>query len=113
MNIPLPYWYGVVGGVLALFLAISLLATIAFENQPNLLPYILKRIGRAGKVFHWIGTVLGISGAVLVAFKYPLAGYVAWIPSNLCMLTWAALRKDVKTCIFFGRVRDPDDRRDR
>lgn len=33
-----------------------------------------------------IGVILGITGAILVAFNLSLYGMIVWVPGNLCLL---------------------------
>jgi nicotinamide riboside transporter PnuC len=43
------------------------------------------------EICSWLGTVLGLTGAYLVAKKKPVHGQIVWIPANVFWITYAIL----------------------
>ena len=49
----------------------------------------------------WAASTLGVTGALLVAFQKPVAGFAVWISSNVLWIIWAMGQRDVPTGTMF------------
>lgn len=53
-------------------------------------------------LIHIIATVLGITGAVLLTLRKPVACQITWSIWNACWITWCIIQRDPLTGLTFS-----------
>jgi membrane protein implicated in regulation of membrane protease activity len=54
------------------------------------------------EAIHWAATALGIVGALFVALRRPIVGFIIWIPSNALWVAWSVSVRDAATGLTFA-----------